>query len=160
MGTRCQVIVRDSDGGEQWFYRHSDGYPSGVKPTLLKFVELVENGKIRDNVEQGAGWLILLGAIEYQTIGPDAFLETDKRDFGHDRKKVSEVIKSLDPDDWKCGAYEPCVCKGPHGDIAHLYLVDLSEPALYEVGLGDNGKEFSFKRRIKSRRRKTSKKEE
>jgi len=65
MSTRAQIKITDSFGQELWFYRHSDGYPDGTLPTLQKFLDWVKAGKIRDNVEQAAGWLILIGAEEY-----------------------------------------------------------------------------------------------
>ena len=37
MSTRCNIVVKDNPFGkdrELWFYRHSDGYPSSVLPSL------------------------------------------------------------------------------------------------------------------------------
>lgn len=99
MSTRCQVIVRGELENEVWFYRHSDGYPEGVKDSLEKFLKLVKEGKIRDNAQQASGWLVVIGHNEYEV--PDE-----------------------PTDDWKVGAYEPCP-PGEHGDIEYLYTVDL-----------------------------------
>lgn len=99
MSTRCNVLVKDNYS-KIWIYRHSDGYPSGVHPTLSVFIQNIIDGKIRDNPGQSAGWLILLGAKEYDVSLP------------------SKTISG-----WKCGAYEP-TC-GEHGDIEYLYTVDL-----------------------------------
>ena len=105
MSTRCQVIVKDSYD-EVWFYRHSDGYPEGVKETLSTFISWVKEGKIRDNAEQAAGWIVILGHVEYNVPNvPD----TNDRFSG-----------------WKCGAYEPCSPE-KHGDIEYLYTVDLDK---------------------------------
>lgn len=60
MSTRCNIIVKDGRD-ELIFYRHSDGYPEGAMPTLETFLALVKEGKVRSNVSQAAGWLILLG---------------------------------------------------------------------------------------------------
>jgi len=113
MSTRCQVIIKDDYNEQQWFYRHSDGYPEGVTPTLDKFCEMVNEGQIRGNTEQCAGWLVILGAIEYQTVKPECF----------------KAMADFKPSDWKVGAYEPCE-KHLHGDIEHCYVVSLKKDGL------------------------------
>ena len=136
MSTRANIIIQDhvkwsDDGGPHeriqrlYFYRHSDGYPEGVAPTLNKFVGWLKAGKIRANVSQGSGWLIMLGIIEYDTIpvyGKDELLP------GHSYGDI-ELIE--DPKDWKVGAYEPTT--GIHGDIQHLYLIDLNNKEWREI---------------------------
>ena len=107
MSIRAQVIIKDRYS-ELWFYRHSDGYPEGTMPTLEKFLSWVREGKIRDNVEQASGWIILIGAHEYNA-------------------------KGFEPNnDWKVGAYEPSVPK-EHGDIEYLYTVDLEKKTITYV---------------------------
>ena len=121
MSTRAQVIVKDK-WGEVWFYRHSDGYPEGALPTLKQFLGWVKEGKIRDNCEQSAGWLILIGAMEYGTVY--SYLSKGKPDRP---KTIDELFTpGLDngASDWKVGAYEPS-CPREHGDIAYLYTIDL-----------------------------------
>lgn len=100
MSTRANIIIKD-EYDKLIFYRHSDGYPEGTLPTLEKFVDMVKDGKIRRNVEQASGWLIVLGREEYADEG---LLENDY--YG-----------------WKVGAYEPSTCI--HGDIEYLYIIDL-----------------------------------
>lgn len=101
MSTRANIIIKD--GYDQLiFYRHSDGYPEGTLPTLDKLMRWVKTGRIRDNVVQAAGWLIKIGASEYET--PD---EPDSHScYG-----------------WKVGAYEPTPVV--HDDINYLYTIDL-----------------------------------
>jgi len=111
MSTRCNVVIRDRHNSKLCFYRHSDGYPEGTLPTLREFMELVKKGTIRRNVEQSAGWLILIGAREYNTFSPNTPIE---------------------PNTWKCGAYEPCVPsieneQTPNDDIQFLYFLDLEK---------------------------------
>ena len=67
MSTRANIIIKD-EHSQLIFYRHSDGYPEGALPTLNKFMDWVKAGKIRDNVDQASGWLILIGAQEYDTV--------------------------------------------------------------------------------------------
>ena len=110
MSTRAQVVIKDAEANELWFYRHSDGYPEGVTPTLNKFMAWLKAGRIRDNVEQAAGWLIVLGHLEYS---------------GKPWSPVGEPDDGKSGLGWKVGAYEPCACRAPHGDIEYLYTLDL-----------------------------------
>lgn len=104
MSTRANIVVKDGID-ELWFYRHSDGYPQGAMPLLQEFVELIKSKKIRDNISQASGWLIMLGAQEYQQ--------------SVDKMKENKIGFS----DWKVGSIEPTT--GQHGDIEYLYTVDL-----------------------------------
>lgn len=53
MSTRCNVIIKDEDQ-KLIFYRHSDGYPGGVKDSLNLFMQFLKEGRIRDNVGQAS----------------------------------------------------------------------------------------------------------
>ncbi len=106
MSTRAQVIITDSSGDKLWFYRHSDGYPEGTLPSLSTFVDWIAAGRIRNNVDQAAGWLVIIGNHEYRDIG-SSFPEPGTSPYGG----------------WKVGAYEPCA-PVKHGDIEYLYTVD------------------------------------
>lgn len=122
MSTRANIVIKDSQWGmerELWFYRHCDGYPEGALPTLKRFCDWVRDGKIRDNVGQAAGWLILIGAEEYAYDW-----HTDKI------RSLQEVASPRDDSfsGWKCGAYEPTT--GEHGDIEFLYTIDLTNRIL------------------------------
>jgi hypothetical protein len=117
MSTRCQVIVKDSFNDEIWFYRHSDGYPDGVKETLSTFLEWVKDGTIRDNAEQSSGWLIILGHQEYDGI---------------EMPNIKDNFSS-----WKVGAYEPSIPE-EHGDIEYLYTIDLKEKKIYVKDIYEN----------------------
>jgi len=124
MSTRAQIIITDGQD-ELWFYRHSDGYPEGTMPTLEKFLSWVKEGRIRDNVEQAAGWLILIGAKEYSH---EYKLDVNGKLGRVDKENLFEP--GSDPMmGWKCGAYEPC-CPVVHGDIEYLYTVDLKKKAV------------------------------
>ena len=102
MSTRCNVVVRDG-GDELWFYRHSDGYPESVLPSLEPLMEKLRDGALRDNVNQFSGWLIVLGNEGYGRRSP-----------GYD--------------DWKVGHYEPTT--GLHGDVNYVYEIDLRSKEL------------------------------
>ena len=125
MSTRANIIIESKKDKEKlYFYRHSDGYPEGTLPTLNIFMDWLKKGIIRDNVQQSAGWLILIGAIEYNTI-PEFDLEKP----GWRGAKVDGDINTIkNPTDWKCGAYEPT--NGIHGDIVYLYEINLDDKTL------------------------------
>jgi len=141
MSTRCQVLITDKytnpeDSGIM-FYRHSDGYPSGVEQSLKEFLNLIKDGYIRDNCEQAAGWLIMVGNAEYSR--PD--------DEYRGCSSVQE-LRSKTPDsnisNWKVGAYEPSV-HAFHGDIEYFYVVSLDpiKVTVYSGGWDDKTiKEF------------------
>lgn len=115
MSTRCNVIIKDGRD-ELIFYRHSDGYQEGALPTLKKFMEWVKQGKIRDNVEQASGWLIMIGAKEYE---------------GYDNKDITQPTGDEESgwiSGWKVGAYEPSTCI--HGDIEYLYTLNLVDKTI------------------------------
>ena len=109
MSTRSNILLKD-DNGQQWFYRHNDGYPEGAMPTIAEFVRHVENGSIRPYVRPAAGWLVALGMQEYGNQVP---------------QKGSKLA------DWKVGTIEPTT--GEHGDIEYLYTITLKEAG--EIGM-------------------------
>ena len=107
MSTRCNIKVvpqkrNNPKGAELWFYRHSDGYPESVLPSLKPLIEALRSGKLRDNLSQFSGWLVVAGHREYRK-------EDWMGNVGYD---------------WKVGAYEPTT--GMHGDIEYLYTIDLN----------------------------------
>lgn len=118
MSTRANVVIKDSYD-TLWFYRHSDGYPKGTMPTLKLLLNWLKSGKIRNNAQQCAGWLIVIGAIEYGTIPK---FEQEKGSSHGD----IDTIKP--PSDWKVGAYEPTIEE--HGDIDYLYTIDLEKKTI------------------------------
>jgi hypothetical protein len=118
MSTRANILIKD-EHDSLWFYRHSDGYPEGTMPTLKKFMEWLKAGRIRNNVGQAAGWLIVLGHLEYRDGSEDA-LKYNGPQF--------EPGNSDSISGWKVGAYEPTTCQ--HGDIEWLYTIDLVNKTL------------------------------
>lgn len=139
MSTRSQIVIKD-EYDEQWFYRHSDGYPEGNLPALFTFMTWIEEEKIRRNVEQSSGWLVLIGADEY---GYDFDYKTGKETR---KKTVLEPIGNERFSSWKYGAYEICPHKEPHGDIEWLYIIDIEKNTLTikEVGYGNRSHTFSY----------------
>lgn len=122
MSTRANIILKDNSGRQIIFYRHSDGYPKGVMPTLNKFINWIKAGKIRNNLMQSAGWLVLIGAMEYNSL-PKYKAKPYK--LGKSTYYNVNVESIEEPSDWKCGAYE--ITDNIHGDIAYLYTVNVSD---------------------------------
>lgn len=108
MSTRANIIIKD-EWDKLYFYRHSDGYPEVTLPSLNQFLDMVKEGKIRDNASQSAGWLIIIGHEEYRQVREDYPEHTE----------------------WKVGAYEPTT--NLHGDIEHLYVIDLEKKTIKEI---------------------------
>lgn len=118
MSTRCIVFVKD-EYSHLLFYRHSDGYPSATGESLKTFLRWLIEGRIRDNASQASGWLVLLGAAEY-----DKWYDAAKRQW-IDKEDLSTPLPASSGASigWKCGAYEPC--SEVPGDIEYVYVVDL-----------------------------------
>jgi hypothetical protein len=129
MSTRANIIIKDERFNDSLiFYRHSDGYPEGTLPTLKKFMLYVCSGKIRDNVEQSAGWLILAGAKEYQKVYMGGGKYRMKNDITKPEKEPSDPKDFSGGMEWKCGSYEPAT--GIHGDIEYLYTLNLTKKTI------------------------------
>ena len=95
-------------------------------PTLEKFTALIEKGKIRNNLSQAAGWLIILGAEEYKKWQIPGYNYLDTTD--DEKEKVFEEWANkiaAEPRDWKVGSIEPTT--EIHGDIEYLYTVDVRD---------------------------------
>lgn len=128
MSTRANIVIKD-EYRKLYFYRHSDGYPEGVMPTLQKFLDFVKEGKIRDNVGQAAGWLIVFGAVEYDVNNDISDPDTYYKPFN---TPISEYLPTKEGySGWKVGAYEPT--DDIHGDIEFLYIVDLKKKTIETV---------------------------
>jgi len=132
MSTRAIVILSETKpdaygrkkSEEMFFYRHSDGYPEGTLPILNKFMDWLKADKIRDNIVQASGWLVILGAIEYDTI-PKCARSKPATKYGTAYAKVETIEE---PKDWKVGAFEPTNCI--HGDAQWLYEINLTKKTL------------------------------
>jgi hypothetical protein len=114
MSTRANIVIRQADRDDLWFYRHSDGYPECVLPSLEPLIEAVNDGRLRADSVQFAGWLILKGADEYEQSWPP----NEDGSYGMG---------------WKVGAYEPTPYH-PHGDIEWLYTITLESDGMLPTG--------------------------
>ena len=84
--------------------------------------------KIRNNVDQACGWLVLLGAREYGKVY--SLLTENQAMNVHIREKTLEEYFSPGEQDsisgWECGAYEPC-SHIKRSDIEYLYTINLED---------------------------------
>ena len=123
MSTRANIIINDNYD-KLYFYRHSDGYPKGTVPTLRKFLNLIKQGKIRNNISQASGWLVILGAEEYKHNQITRLENVNSwDDLTEEEQKTWDNKISSYPKNWKVGAYEPT--NNLHGDIEYLYTVNI-----------------------------------
>jgi hypothetical protein len=99
-----------------FFYRQSDGNPERVLPVLRVYMKWIREGKLRNNLGKCAGWLTILGAIEYNNIPKYLYF---KEKLGY-----VELNTILMPRNWRCGGFEPAT--GIHGDIEYLYEIDIN----------------------------------
>jgi hypothetical protein len=122
MSTRCNIIIKDQYE-KLIFYRHSDGYPSVTLNSLCQFMQWIKEDRIRNNVEQCAGWLILLGAKEYST----EYKKNEKTGEYENIEKTDLFAPGNDINisGWKAGAYEPST--SIHGDIEYLYTLTIDK---------------------------------
>jgi hypothetical protein len=127
MSTRAGIIIKDSYN-EVHFYRHSDGYPDGTMPTLNIFLRWLKDGVIRNDAMQSAGWLVIIGAMEYNTI-PEVAKTLEPSYGGRMVEKCN--LDTLDaPTGWKVGSYEPTTNVGNHGDLEYIYTIDLNKKTI------------------------------
>jgi len=125
MSTHTNVILKEGDE-KLFFYRHSDGYPEGTMPSLNIFMDWLKSGDIRDNTNQCAGWLVIIGAIEYNSL--PKYKTTSRKGYDGEIEEDSDISTIETPKDWKVGAYEPTT--GIHGDIEYLYVIDLDKKTI------------------------------
>ncbi len=124
MSTRCNIVVTDGKN-IQYFYRHSDGYPEGVRETLTEFIKKLRSGNIRDNTMQSAGWIVILGYEEYKK----------------ENEKYAKLGFPSIGMEWKVGAYEPST--GICSTAEFVYVIDLKKKACY-VGGGDDDDTYEY----------------
>jgi hypothetical protein len=126
--TRSNIVIKDSFGEKIMFYKHWDGYPDNNMPIIMEFMKLLEEGKIRYNAKQSAGWLFVLG-IKYMVL-------QDQR-INHGKfagyPLIDKIWMPKDCNDlW---AIEPCTKR--HGDIEYFYIIDLEKKKVWIEGEGE-----------------------
>ncbi len=105
MSTRCQIAFYESSRAlvQNWktmLYKHGDGYPEGVLPTLLPFLKDFDNKRGLDDYEYAAAWCLYEFCDKHRT-----WLKENDRDDS-EKKYLSHGI-----------------CKEFHWDIEYMYMV-------------------------------------
>ena len=124
MSTRCQIGFYESKDQknsefEALIYKHSDGYPDGVLPTLVPMCQVFEERRGMTDTEYLAAW-VLASFISFHIKQ------------GRKLSKELRFIKNRDGID--CLGFG--ICKGFHGDIEYFYKVSPNLIQVYEVGEG------------------------
>ena len=109
MSTRSQIKVK---GSEIMIYKHSDGYPEGVMPTLKEIVKTFADK--RGNEPDYALAQIMRAYARRDEEKRQAILADDEQEAWHDIYKEPRMT----------GWGLDCI---QHGDIEYLYEVDLEE---------------------------------
>lgn len=128
MSTRSQIKVK---GSEIMIYKHSDGYPSEVMPTLKE---------------------VMTQFIQERGNEPDYALAQIMRAFArHDEERKGEKLKQAkrNNDDFWIDIYSKVSMTGwgldtvIHGDIEYLYEVDLEKGRIIINNSGGFGDDLS-----------------
>jgi len=117
MSTRCQIQI---EGSDCYIYQHSDGYPSGVLPTVMPFVARFLKARGHDPSYLTARLLSHM------------ICENDK-----------EMLKYSVPTGYACTGFG--IDTTLHGDVDYLYTVT-KEGTIKVQGIGLNSDyTFSFR---------------
>ena len=150
MGTRAIIALTEIDKEQEknpgilpetlYFYRHWDGDPEEVQDSLGTFCRWLKEGKIRNNLYQASGWLVLAGRKE----------ELEVKLAMHGRgKHYTAVPAPLSPEvkiessvagnngngaSWKVGSYD---IVGPsvrsYINIEYIHVVDVATGSWHPV---------------------------
>ena len=130
MPTRATIIIANEEK-QFYFYRHNDGNPTEEIPSLLKFIEWVNDETVGEarwsDPTQVAGWLVVWGRKE--------FLEA-KQFF--QRQSKHNVMRG---DYWKVGCYQPNNRITP--DSLWIYMIQEGE-LFYTKNLGIDIKKVAW----------------
>jgi len=113
MSTRCQIKLKESSDSIH-IYKHSDGYPEDVIPTLKPFVERFFKNRGNDSEYLLAQIIRAFAIRDYKER-----LDNDKTGKKQCSKlpKDDNFLYGQDYLGWGLGCIE-------HGDIAYLYEID------------------------------------
>ncbi|VVB53345.1 Uncharacterised protein [uncultured archaeon] len=111
MSTRCQLVVEENE--EAKVYKHCDGYPSGVLPTLKKLLPAFEDGR---------GWdpAYLTAHLSATLIQDDV---TDRKAFNRKMKKSYPNDPAYANRKFKQDFLSHGIDTQWHGDIEFAYRI-------------------------------------
>jgi hypothetical protein len=119
MSTRAQITIEGQCGPTIYLYKHSDGYPEGVLPTLRPFVKFFFKNRGFDPEYFMARLTMAFGADEAQWKAKE-LAKAKARVAGGD-KIAQSTVDFYEGEKNTIGFGLDC---GLHGDIEYLYTVN------------------------------------
>lgn len=128
MSTRCQILFRTKDA-ELLTYKHHDGYPDGTIPLLRRYYRWMPRHELEYFT---ATWFYYVKRRYEKT-----FLENRDR-AAADRHTLPMETQALGRNHGVALSYGICADGRLHGDIEHVYVVDLGREVVahYSIGFG------------------------
>ena len=153
MGTRSVVAITDDGEDPVFLYRHMDGYPEGVQPTLDQFCVWIREGVMRHNKTQSAGWLVVLGyreELEHRKEMASSELplsEGGRSERHEDLLALQEFRPTRTGRGWKVGAYEPCTVADIGTDVEWLHVINANNGTWHPAGTWEHADMREAKKR-------------
>ncbi len=124
MSTRCQIgfyqpKTKDLNNFEALIYRHSDGYPEGVLPEIVPFLERWKKDRGLEDSEYASARLLQHLCNDY-----DGRMEVIEKRHGNNRMVFAGIL-----------GYG--ISKEFHGDIEYHYAVYPDRVDVYQANLED-----------------------
>ncbi len=119
MSTRCQIVVmgdeneKDLNNYEALIYRHSDGYPNGVMPDIMPFIEWWAKGRGMVDSEYFSARF-----VQYLCNRHDHFTLMFHKEMPLKTSELEE--KEMEQ---FTGTLGHGICKIWHGDIEYVYAI-------------------------------------
>lgn len=146
MSTRSQIAFYESpeaklEEPEALLYRHSDGYPSGVLPDIMPFLEWWAQGRGISDIEYCSARLLQWLTNQYDKGSMDFNRDWIKKGLdtsGRLKQELAEAEKFT-------GTLGHGICKQFHGDIEYLYAIQPQGVVVFETksGLWDDAQNIS-----------------
>ncbi len=130
MSTRCHIATyrekpTDLRSFTALIYRYSDGYPDGVLPDIMPFLEKFKEARGIEDDEYCAARL-----LQHLCNTSDQSLKDMWNEIG-DEEQAN-----------KFNALGHGICRYIHGDIEYFYAIYPDQVAVYKSTWGDNGAEI------------------
>jgi hypothetical protein len=107
-------------------YRNSDGYPSGVLPDIMPFLEHWSTGRGIADVEYCSARLLQYLCNEYDGYNVEIAKEMKTEPHNQSLKFGGELGHGI--------------CKNYHWDVEYLYAIDTIGVSVYDFSMDDSGK--------------------
>ena len=127
MSTRSQIAFyeegeKDLEKHKALIYRHSDGYPEGVIPDILPFLQWWLKRQGLNDIEYASARL-----LQYLCNLHDKHTVEFGKQYSRLGKEVEDIEKGF------TGIYGHGICKDFHSDIEYLYAIYSDKVVVYET---------------------------